>query len=179
MALTLLVRSRGEAALAGAPVRRLVHALDPDVAVHRVRTLDRVRDDALAEQRNGSAVIGIIGLLALGLATIGLYAVIVFGVRQRTREIGVRMALGARQRDVVRMFVDRGLRLTLLGVAIGVVLSIGATHSLRSMLYGISPTDLTTLGSVTALFLVISTLACWLPSRRAALVDPVTAMRVE
>jgi predicted permease len=179
MALTLLVRSRGEAALAGAPVRRLVHALDPDVAVHRVRTLDRVRDDALAEQRNGSAVIGIIGLLALGLATIGLYAVIMFGVRQRTREIGVRMALGARQRDVVRMFVDRGLRLTLLGVAIGVVLSIGATHSLRSMLYGISPTDVTTLGSVTVLFLIISTLACWLPSRRAALVDPVTAMRVE
>ena len=179
MALTLLVRSGGEAALAGAPVRRLVHALDPDVAVHRVRTLDRVRDDALAEQRNGSAVIGIIGLLALGLATIGLYAVIVFGVRQRTREIGVRMALGARQVDVVRMFVDRGLRLTLLGVAIGVVLSIGATHSLRSMLYGISPTDLTTLGSVTVLFLIISTLACWLPSRRAALVDPVTAMRVE
>jgi ABC-type antimicrobial peptide transport system permease subunit len=147
--------------------------------VHRVRTLDRVRDDALAEQRNGSALIGIIGLLALALATIGLYAVIVFAVRQRTKEIGVRMALGAGRVDVIRLFVSRGLRLTVLGIAIGVVLSLAASQFLRSMLYGVSPTDGVTLVGVTALFLVVSVVACWLPSRRAATIDPVTAMRVE
>lgn len=93
MSLTLIVRARSDAASLGAPVQRAVHTLDPDIPVHRVRTLDRVRDDALAEQRKGPAVIGIVGVLALGLATICLYAVIVFGVRQRTREIGVRMGV--------------------------------------------------------------------------------------
>ena len=179
MGLTLLVRTRGDAESIAPAVRRLIHAVAPDVPVHRVRTLDRVRDDALAEQRNGSALIGIIGLLALALATIGLYAVIVFAVRQRTREIGVRMALGARKIDVIRLFVSRGLQLTVLGIAIGVVLSLAATQFLRSMLYGVSPTDAVTLIGVTSLFLVVSVIACWVPSRRAATIDPVSAMRVE
>ena len=179
MGLTLLVRTPGDAQRIAPAVRRLIHAVAPDVPVHRVRTLDRVRDDALAEQRNGSALIGIIGLLALALATIGLYAVIVFAVRQRTKEIGVRMALGAGRVDVIRLFVSRGLRLTVLGIAIGVVLSLAASQFLRSMLYGVSPTDGVTLVGVTALFLVVSVVACWLPSRRAATIDPVTAMRVE
>ncbi len=179
MGLTLLVRTSGDAQRIAPAVRRLIHAVAPDVPVHRMRTLDRVRDDALAEQRNGSALIGIIGLLALALATIGLYAVIVFAVRQRTKEIGVRMALGAGRIDVIRLFVSRGLRLTVLGIAIGVVLSLAASQFLRSMLYGVSPTDGVTLIGVTALFLVVSVIACWLPSRRAAAIDPVSAMRVE
>jgi ABC-type antimicrobial peptide transport system permease subunit len=173
------VRTGGPAGPLGAQVVRLVRALEPNLPVHRVRTLDQVRDDALAEQRSGSAVIGIMGLLALGLATVGLYAVIVFAVRQRTREIGIRMALGARQDDVVRMFVGRGLQLTLIGLLIGLAISVAATQAVRSMLFGVTPTDPVAFVGVTAVFVGVAILACWLPARRAALVDPVTTMRTE
>jgi putative ABC transport system permease protein len=124
-------------------------------------------------------VLAIFGALALVLAAIGLHGVMLFTVRQRTREIGIRMALGASRRAVVQMFVRRGLRLTVIGGAVGVTVALGAMQLLRSLLFGVAPTDAITFVAVSLLFLLVALVASWLPARRAALIDPVTAMRSE
>ncbi len=178
--MTLLVRARaGSAAAFAAPLREAIRALDPSLPVHRQMTMDVVREDATTEQRNGAVVLAVFGGLALVLAAIGLHGVLLFTVRQRTREIGIRMALGASRRAVVSIFVRRGMRLTLIGGAVGIVLAAGATQLLRSMLFGITPTDGFTFAAVSLLFLIVALLASWLPARRAARIDPVTAMRAE
>ena len=178
--MTLLVRARaGSAAAFAAPLRDAIRALDPALPVHRQVTMDVVREDATAAQRNGAVVLAIFGGMALLLAAIGLHGVLLYTVRQRTREIGIRMALGASRRAVVSIFVRRGMRLTLIGGAVGIVLAAGATQLLRSMLFGITPTDGFTFAAVSLLFLMVALLASWLPARRAARIDPVTAMRAE
>jgi putative ABC transport system permease protein len=178
--LNLLVRTRSGDAMALAPaLRDGIRAMDPTLPVFRQMTLDQVRMATTAEQRNGAAVLAIFGALALLLAAIGLHGVMLFTVRQRTREIGIRMALGASKRAVVSMFVRRGVRLTLVGGAVGVVMALGATQLLRSMLFGIAPTDAITFVAVSALFLLVALVASWMPARRAARIDPVTAMRAE
>ncbi|MBK6306651.1 MAG: FtsX-like permease family protein [Gemmatimonadetes bacterium] len=147
--------------------------------MHRLTTMDQVRAAATAEQRNGATILAIFGALALVLAAVGLHGVMLFTVRQRTREIGIRMALGATRRAVVGIFIRRGVRLTMVGGAVGIVLALGATQLLRSLLFGVAPTDAFTFLAVSLLFLVVALVASWLPARRAALVDPVTAMRAE
>ncbi len=178
--LTLLVRARaGSAAAFGTPLREDIRALDPSLPVRRQVTMDVVRNAATSEQRHGAVVLAIFGVLALVLAAVGLHGVLIFTVRQRTREIGIRMALGASRRAVVSIFVRRGMRLTLIGGAVGLVLAVAATQLLRSMLFGITPTDGITFVAVSLLFLMVALLASWLPARRAARIDPVTAMRAE
>lgn len=178
--MTLLVRARaGSAATFAGPVREIVRSLDPAIPVHRQMTMDAVRDQSTNGQRNGAVVLAIFGGLALVLAAVGLHGVLLFTVRQRTREIGIRMALGAPRRAVVSIFVRRGLRLTLIGGAAGLVLAIGATQLLRSMLFGITPNDAFTFAAVSLLFLIVAIFASWLPARRASRIDPVTAMRAE
>lgn len=175
---TVLVRTAGASAEGLGPVlRESVLALDPSLPTHRVTTLDHVRDEATSEQRSGAAPLAVFG--ALALAPLALHGVMRFTVRQRTREIGIRAALGASGRAVTSRFVRRGLRLTLLGGAIGVVLAPGATPLTRSLLFGISPTDAGTFVAVSALFTVVTLLTCWLPARRASRIDPVRAMRAE
>ena len=178
--LTLLVRtSQGDAGALGPSLRDAMRAMDPALPVHRLTTMDQVRAAATAEQRNGAAILAIFGALALILAAVGLHGVMLFTVRQRTREIGIRMALGATRRAVVGIFIRRGVRLTMVGGAVGIVLALGATQLLRSLLFGVAPTDAFTFLAVSLLFLVVALVASWLPARRAALVDPVTAMRAE
>jgi predicted permease len=177
--LTLLVRVRGDATPLAAPLRDAIHALDPSIPLQQVQTLAQYKRQKLQDRRTGSAILGVFGALALMLASIGLYGVMSFVVRQRTREIGIRIALGAVQHQVVRLFVRDGLRLTMVGLGIGLVLSLAVTRLLGAMLVGISPSDALTFGGVAMLLAAVALLACWLPSRRAARVDPMEALRLE
>jgi len=123
-----------------------------------------------------AAVQGVVGLL---LAVMGLYAVVSYAVARRTREIGVRMALGAARADVLRLVVREGMRLSLIGLGIGLLIASGAGLVLSRVLYGVVPIDVPVLGGVTALLLVVFALACYLPARRAARIEPLVALRYE
>ena len=157
----------------------VARTLDPALPVHRLTTLDHVRDAATTGQRAGASVLAVFGALALLLASIGLHGVMLFTVRQRTREIGIRMALGASAGEVVRQFVRYGLRLAARGMAIGFVLALAGTQLARTFLFGVTPTDAMTFVLVVSVFTAVALVACWLPARRASLVDPMTVMRAE
>jgi putative ABC transport system permease protein len=175
----LLVRTAVEPTSVAAAVQREIGALDRALAGGDVRTLDRLAADALAPQRVTFGMAGIFAAIALVLAVVGVYGVMAFTVTQRTREIGVRIALGAMPRDVVRMIVRRGLALALAGVALGVAGALAMGRSLGRLLHGVSPTDPLTLGGVTLALTAVALLASYLPARRAARVDPMVALRAE
>jgi predicted permease len=176
---TLLVRSSGSAAALGASVRAELARMDKNLPVFDVRTLAGYRASKLADRLLGAALLGTIGAVALILASIGIYAVIAFSVGQRTREIGVRVALGALDAQVVRLFVRQGLRLAGLGVALGVLLAAGAAKVLASAFFGVSAGDALAFAIVPALLAAVALLASWIPARRAARVDPMVALRAE
>jgi len=177
--LTLLVRVRGDAAPLAAPLREIFKTMDASMPITGVQTLAQYRWDRLSEDRLGSGMLSIFGAIALLLATVGVYAVIAFSVAQRTREIGVRVALGAVQRQVVGLFVREGMRLTTYGLVIGLALAVALAKLLSAIFMGVSPTDVAALGIVSGLLLSVSLVACWLPARRAARVDPMQALRAE
>jgi putative ABC transport system permease protein len=179
-ALNFLVRSVApNAAPLAEPVRAAIRAFDPALPIHRAVTLDRVRLDATREQRAGAILLAGFGALALVLAALGLHAVMLFSVRQRWREMGIRQALGASRRQVVSMVVGRGVQLTAVGAVFGLVLAFGAAQLLRTMLFGVAPTDAVTFAAVTLLLLGVAVLASWWPARRASQVDPAIAMRAD
>ncbi|MDQ3997274.1 MAG: ABC transporter permease [Gemmatimonadota bacterium] len=175
--LTLLVRSASDARALAGPIRRAIKTLDPHLPVYAVQSLAQYRSDRMAETRLGSGLLGIFGVLALLLATVGVYGVMAFSVSQRTREVGVRVALGALQQQVVRLFVSEGMRLTAVGIAIGLALSIVVAKVLSSVFFGITPADALTFGAVATLLALVALVACWVPARRAAKVDPMRALR--
>ncbi len=178
-AMTLLVRTAGDPASAVGPLRSLLHEMDADLPLFDVRTLERQILDRLDKERGASSLLGIFGALALVLASLGLYGVMAYAVAQRTREIGVRIALGAARRDVLGLFVREGLRLCLIGVAVGVVLAAGLTRIVARFLYGVTPTDLLTFIAVALLLTGVAALASYVPALRAARVDPMVALRAE
>jgi predicted permease len=177
--LTLLARTQGDPGALAQGLRRTLRAMDPDLPLFNLRTLAEYKRLKLADRMNGVAILAGFGALALLLASIGVYGVMAFSVVQRTREIGIRIALGARGREVVSLFVGRAMRLTLIGVAIGMSLSLVLSQLLQGMLFGLTPTDAATFVAVAALLSGVAVLASWLPARRAARVDPVRALRHE
>jgi macrolide transport system ATP-binding/permease protein len=175
---SLVVRSNGDPRDLIPGVRREVAALDQNLPSNMQPLTDNLRV-ILWPARMGAIILGIFGLLGLVLAAIGIYGVMSYMVARRTREIGVRMALGAQAGDVLKLVVRQGVRLALIGTAAGLALAFAATRLMRSLLYGVSPTDPATFAGV-ALFLIgVALAACYLPARRATRVDPLAALRHE
>ena len=176
---TLVARTSGAATRLIPAIRDEVAALDKDLSLYAVKTMSEQIESTLWQQRTAAGLIGIFGLLALALAAIGIYGVIAHSVAQRTREIGIRMALGADARGVLRMILRQGLELALTGVLVGLAAAFALTRLMSSMLYGVSATDpLTFVISSVALVAVVLG-ACFLPARRATKVDPMIALRCE
>ena len=177
--MTLIVRSSVEPASLTDPIRRVAQSLDPALPLFRVMTLRQHFNLSLSPQRAAGSGAGVIGLLALGLAAVGLYGVVSCSVSQQTHEIGVRLALGARQQDVLWMVIRRGLGLTCIGLALGLAAAFGLSQTISSLLFGISPADPFTYAGISLLLLVAALLACLVPARRATKVDPMVALRYE
>jgi predicted permease len=175
----LLVRSQGPAAQLAAPVTDVVRRIDPSLPVFNVSTLQAVAAERLLPKRAGSTVVAAFGLLALGLAGIGLYGVVSHMALQRRREIGIRMALGASQRTIVRMVVGEGIRLALVGLVAGLALAAAATTLLVSMFPSVGGIDAAVLAVPAAAIIVIVLGATCVPARRAARLDPVATLRTE
>ena len=171
------VRATGDPGSVIASVRQIVHAIDPGLPTHHERTLSTLLADASARVRFLMLVLGTASAIALVLGAVGLYGVMAYAVSLRQREIGVRMALGARPVDVSRMVSAQGLTLAAIGVVIGLVSALAATRLLRGMLYDVSPTDPLTLAATSLALVFVALIACWLPARRAAGVDPAEALR--
>jgi putative ABC transport system permease protein len=159
--------------------RAAFRELDPNLPLFTIRTLNETVQMNLARQRFALQLLGAFAVLALVLAAIGLYGVLSYSVSQRTREIGLRMALGARAVDVIRLVLGEAMRLVLLGVGIGFVLSLAAGRVMTNLLYGVSATDPLTITGVLVLLGAVALLACWLPAQRAAKADPMIALRAE
>jgi putative ABC transport system permease protein len=177
--MTLVVRARTDAAGLAAAVRSAVWSIDPDLPVSDVRTVEELLAESVMERRFTMLLVGFFSAVALVLSALGIYGVIAYWVTQRTHEIGVRMALGARPADVQALVLRQGLRLAGLGIALGLAGAVGATRVLRSLLYGVSATDPATFAAIPALLAFVALLACYVPARRATRVDPLIALRCE
>lgn len=177
--MNLVVRTASEPGTLPASLREAISAVDKDVALSLVRSLDDVRNASVAQPRFSSQLLGLFAALALVLAAVGLYGLMAYSVSQRTREIGVRMALGADRGSILRMTLARGLQLVLWGTIIGLAGAFAFTRLLRDVLYGITATDLPTYAWVSLLLMGVALLACYVPARRAMRVDPMVALRYE
>jgi len=160
-------------------VKREVQAVDPDQPLANVRTLQSLIDESVAARRFSLTLVGLFALVALALGAVGLYGVMSYTVTQRTREIGIRMALGAQRRDMLRLVVRQGMALALAGVAAGLAAALAATRVMSSLLFGVSATDPQTYALVAAVLVVVALAACLVPARRATKVDPMVALRYE
>jgi len=174
----LLVKAAGATAVAG-PIRRLMADVDPALPILRQQTMMAQTSTSLFPQRVALYVAGGLGLVALLLALLGIYGVTAFSVTQRTREIGVRVALGATPSNVLGLVVRQGVVLAGLGVTLGALAAFGVTRLIANLLYGVPPTDVVAFGSAALLLAVAALVASWIPARRASRVDPVTALRSE
>jgi putative ABC transport system permease protein len=175
----VVLRTSVEPRSLAAVAERVVHGLDPELPVARVATLDEVLARSVSEPRFYAVLLGSFAGTALFLAALGLFGVTSYSVAQRTREMAVRVALGARGGELLRMVLRQALLLAAAGVAIGLVCALALSRVLSSMLYALSPRDPLTLGGVALLLLLTTLLAAWLPARRATRVDPAIALRAE
>jgi len=160
-------------------IQRTVQTLDPSLPVYEVKTMDAWLDTTVSPRRFNVLLLLAFGALALTLAAVGTYGVIAYSVSQRTKEIGIRIALGASRHDVLRMVVGGGLRLAVTGVLVGVALSLAAGRLISTLLFGVRPTDPLTFSAVAATLLATAVFAAWIPARRATRVDPMVALRHE
>jgi predicted permease len=177
--LSFAMRTRGDPALAIPTVREAVNSLDPNVGLDAIVPLERLVANSMARQRFYAVMLGVFAAVAGLLAAIGIYGVLAYAVVQRTQEIGVRVALGAERRQVLGLVLSRGLMLTIVGVAIGLVGAAAGARLLQGMLFGIQPLDVQTFVAVAIVFTMVALAASYLPARRATKVDPMVALRVD
>jgi putative ABC transport system permease protein len=176
---SIVVRTTGDPLQLNGALREAVAATDPLVPTGAIRSMDQVLSRSLALRSFMMMLLSIFGVLALVLASVGIYGVIAFAVSQRTREIGVRMALGARPADVLRMVLKEGLRLVSVGVGLGIAAALMLTRLLEGMVYGVKVRDPLIFVTVNLLLVAASLAACYVPARRATRVDPLVALRYE
>jgi putative ABC transport system permease protein len=175
----LLARTAVEPLSLAGPVRNQIAALDKDQAVFNVRTMEQALSRSVAARRFSMILLAVFAMLALVLAAVGIYGVISYSVAQRTREVGIRMALGARTIYVIRLVVRDGLKLVLIGVAVGLAGAFALTRLMTTLLFGVTPTDALTYATVAVVLVVVALIACCIPARRATKVDPLVALRFE
>jgi putative ABC transport system permease protein len=175
--MTLVVRTPGDAAAMTGAVREAVRSVDATIPVYDVSTMQEQVSKSILAQRLSGSMIAVFALMALVLATVGVYGLIAYSVAERRHEIGIRLALGAQGRDVRRLVVGQGVRLTLVGVVIGLVGAVAVGRSLRSLLFGVTATHVPTLVGVSAILLVVAATASWIPARRAARTDLLGALK--
>lgn len=173
------MRTQGPPATVISELRDTVRQADPALPMMNLKTQKEETSEALSQERLFARLTAVFGLLALALAMIGLYGTMAYSVTRKTHEIGIRMTLGAKPWDVLRMVVGQGIRLAAIGVVIGVVASFGATRLIRSMIFGVTATDPATFAGVVVILILVAVAACYLPARRAAKVDPMVALRYE
>jgi putative ABC transport system permease protein len=177
--MSLVVRAKAEPTALAPAIRNEVLAMDKDQPIFLVRTMEEVRAQSVLVQRFAAVALGIFATIALILAMIGIYGVMSFAVAQRTHELGIRLALGARPGDVLRLVLGQGLALTLIGIVIGLMAALAITRLMSKLLFAVSATDPLTYVLITALLTIVTLLACWIPARRATKVDPMVALRNE
>jgi predicted permease len=175
----LVVRTRVDPLSLGATVRNVIWSIDKDQPVSNIRSMEEIVSNSVGRQRFSTMLLGIFAALALVLASVGIYGVMSYSVAQRTREIGIRMALGAQRNDVLKMMVKQGLQLVGIGVVIGLAAAFALTRVMSSLLFGVSATDPLTFISISAVLLVVALLASYVPAMRAMKVDPMEALRYQ
>jgi predicted permease len=176
--MTVTMLSDADAQQVTSAARNILQDLNPEIPA-KFRTFSQIYSASLGSRRFSVLLIGFFGVVALLLATAGVFGVMAYSVNRRTREIGVRVALGARSRDVLTMILSQGMRTTLIGVGIGVVASFALTRAVASLLFGVTATDPLTFAGVILLLIAAALLACYIPARRATKVDPMVALRDE
>jgi predicted permease len=177
--MNLVVRTSTDPSSLTSAIVAQIHSLDPQLAVAKIRTMDQDMASSVAAPKFNTFVLGLFAFLALFLAAIGIYGVLAYTVAQQTHEIGIRVALGAQRRDVMRLVLAQGARLALTGIVIGVVAALGLTRLMASLLFGTSTSDPLTFAVVSAVLFVVALLASYVPARRAMKVDPMVALRYE
>jgi putative ABC transport system permease protein len=175
----LVARTAGDPLQVAAAVERTIHALDKDLPVVSIRSMEQLLSRSMAQRRLTLVLLVSFATLALLLAAVGIYGVISYAVRQRTHEFGIRMALGAQARDVLALILKQGLKLTLIGIGLGLLAAFALTRWMESLLFGVRPTDELTFGAIAVVLLLVVLLACWIPARRATKVDPMVALKYE
>jgi putative ABC transport system permease protein len=175
----LVARTAGDPLQLAATVERAIHAIDKDLPVVSIRSMEQLLSRSMAQRRLTLTLLVSLAVLALLLAAVGIYGVISYSVRQRTHELGIRMALGAQARDVLALILKQGLKLTLIGIGLGLLAAFALTRWMESLLFGVRPTDPLTFSVIAVALLLVALLACYLPARSATKVDPLTALRHE
>jgi putative ABC transport system permease protein len=177
--MSVLVKTSGNPLQIVPAIRSAIQSVDRDQPMTQIRSLEEDLSSSVGQQRVSALLLGIFAALALVLAAIGIYGVTSYSVAQRVKEIGIRIAMGAQPRDVLRLILGFGAKLAVIGVVIGVIAALALTQLMKSMLFGVTATDPLTLGAVSLTLVAVTLLACYIPARRAMNVDPVIALRAE
>jgi putative ABC transport system permease protein len=178
-AMTVIVKGSSDPNQLLSSVRAAVREIDPDQPIYNPRTMYEIRAESVQAERLNLTLLSIFAGIALVLAIVGIYGVMSYSVTQRTHEIGIRMAIGARPRDVFAMILGHGMKLALIGVAIGLLAAFALTRLMETMLFGVEPTDVPTFSLISLLLISVAALACYIPGRRATKVEPTISLRYE